>query len=89
MNEDMKDKSVPYIVYESALARMERTIKKLWILCIILLAIIIGSNIAWLYYENQFEDVVTTVTQEVESDRNGNAIINDGIHINDGESETD
>ena len=26
---------VPYIVHESILARMERTIKRLWILCII------------------------------------------------------
>ena len=78
----MDDKMVPYIVYESALSRMERTIKRMWILCMILVAVIVGSNIAWIYYESQFEDIVTTVTQEVESDENGNAIINDGVHIN-------
>ena len=84
----MDDKTVPYIVYESAMSRMERVIKRLWVLCIILIAIIIGSNIAWMYYESQFEDVVTTVTQEVEAGENGNATINDGVHINDGTSET-
>lgn len=78
----MDDKMVPYIVYESALSRMERTIKRMWILCMILVAVIVGSNIAWIYYESQFEDIVTTVTQEVESDGNGDAIINDGVHIN-------
>lgn len=84
----MDDKTVPYIVYESAMSRMERTIKRLWILCMVLLAVIIGSNIAWLYYESQFEDIVTTITQEVEADGNGNAVINDGIHI-DGTGEAD
>lgn len=78
----MEDRTVPYIVYESAMCRMERTIKRLWILCIILIAIVLGSNMAWIYYESQFEDVSTTVTQEVEADGNGNAIINDGVHIN-------
>lgn len=78
----MEDRTVPYIVYESAMCRMERTIKRLWILCIILIAIVLGSNMAWIYYESQFEDVSTTVTQEVEADGNGNAIINDGVRIN-------
>lgn len=77
-----EEKNVPYIVYESTMARMERTIKRLWLLCMVMLAIIIGSNIAWIYYESQYEDVSTTVTQEVEADDNGNAIINDGVHIN-------
>lgn len=85
----MEEKNVPYIVFESTMTRLERTIKRLWILCMVLLAIIIGSNIAWIYYESQFEDVVATVTQEVQADGNGNAEINDGIHINNGESEAD
>lgn len=73
-------------VYESAMARSERTIKRLWILCIILIALCAISNYAWLKYEMSFEDVVTTVTQDLDSD-SGDAIINDGVHIN-GEGET-
>lgn len=76
-------------VYESAMARAERTIKRLWILCIILIALCAVSNYAWLKYEMSFEDVVTTqeITQDVDSGSFGDAIINDGVHIN-GESET-
>lgn len=83
----MDKKDVPYIVYEGTMARMERTIERLWILIILLIVLFVGSNAAWVYYESQFEETTTTVTQELESD-GGNAIINDGVHIN-GESETD
>lgn len=44
---------VPYIVHESILARMERTIKRLWILCIIMFTALVISNGMWLYYESQ------------------------------------
>jgi len=80
---------IPYLAHEGDMARQERTIKRLWILCIILILLLAGSNAAWFYYENQFEDVVTTtqtVTQDVDTG-DGAAIINDGVHVN-GESET-
>lgn len=83
----MSDRDVPFIVFEGATARLERTIEKLWILSIILIVLFVGSNIAWIYYENQFSDNTTTVTQELDAG-NGNAIITDGVHIN-GESEAD
>lgn len=56
-------KDVPYIVHESIMARMERMIKRLWILCIILILLLAGTNGAWILYESQFIDEVT-VTQE-------------------------
>lgn len=59
-------KDVPYIVYEDTATRLERTIERLWILAIILVALLIGTNGAWLYYEHQFED--TVITQEVKQD---------------------
>lgn len=58
----MNDKTVPYIVFESISARLERTIKRLWIMCIILILVLIGTNAGWLYYESQFE--YFEVTQE-------------------------
>ena len=76
---------VPFMVHDEILARMERTIEKLWILCIILIVLLVGSNIAWICYENSFED--TVISQEVETG-NGNAIVTDGVHVNDGTSET-
>ena len=83
-------KDVPYIVFESEMARMERVIKRLFVLMIVSVALLVGTNICWIYYESQFEEVVTTqeVTQDVDSGDGGDAIINDGVRIN-GESETD
>lgn len=80
---------IPYLAHEGDMARAERTIKRLWILCIMLIILLVGTNAAWFYYENQFEDVVTTtqtVTQDVDTG-DGTAIINDGVHVN-GEGET-
>lgn len=70
------------------MARMERTIRRLWVLCIILILLLAGSNAAWIYYESQFTDETMTVTQDVDSGGGGDAIVNDGVHIN-GESKTD
>lgn len=62
-------KDVPYIVHESIMARMERTIKRLWILCILLVLLLVGTNAGWLYYESQFE-MVESSTQDVNQDVN-------------------
>jgi len=58
----MEQNTIPYYAHEGIVARMERTIRRLWILCIILIILLAGTNAAWIYYENSFEDVV--VTQE-------------------------
>ena len=85
----MEQQNIPYFAHEGIMARMERTIKRLWVLCIVLIILLAGTNAAWIYYENSFEDVVSTeISQDVNSDDGGNAIINDGVHIN-GESTTD
>lgn len=61
---------IDYLVHEDQMVRMERVIKRLWILCIIIFVAFVGSNCAWMYYENQFEEVVTTseITQDVSQD---------------------
>lgn len=61
---EIEVKDVPYIVHEGVLARMERQIKRLWVLCIIIFAALIITNAAWIYYENQWIDEEITVTQE-------------------------
>lgn len=61
--EIMEEKTVPYFVHEGIMARMERTIRRLWILCIILIILLAVTNGAWIYYESQFVDEVT-VTQD-------------------------
>jgi len=63
----MEDKMIPYFVHEGDMARLERTIKRLWVLCILLAVMLVATNGAWLWYELQFE-VVETTTQEVSQD---------------------
>lgn len=75
----MSDDKIPYIVFEGASTRLERTIRRLWILCIILIILLVGSNGAWLYYEKSFEDIV--VTQD-SLDGNNNYIGEDGYILN-------
>ena len=57
------DKDLRFI-YEGLMVRQERTIKRLWILCIIMLFALLGTNAGWIWYESQFETVVTTETQQ-------------------------
>ena len=57
---------VPFIVHEGMMARQERTIKRLWILCLVIFVAFVGSNAAWIWYESQFEEEV--ITQEMVQD---------------------
>ena len=68
----MEHKDVPYIVYEATQARNERTIKRLIIALIVAIALLFASNIAWLYYESQFD------TYSYEQDGEGINNINTG-----------
>ena len=59
MNEIEK---IPYIVYESAQARSERTIKRLILVLIIVTAMLFASNMLWIHAWMQYdysEDIVT------------------------------
>lgn len=63
---------IPYIAYESAMARMERANKRTWIALILAIVLLVGSNIAWVVYEAQFVDQES----EVEVDTgDGNAYV--------------
>ena len=70
--------NVPYIVHESALARMERMVKRLWVTVLVLIFLLVGTNGAWLWWSNQWETVESwEITQENEGGNN-NYIGNDG-----------
>lgn len=73
----MEQQNIPYFAHEGIMARMERTIKRLWVLCIILIILLAGSNGAWVWYESHFTDETLTVTQDT-SDGINNYIGNDG-----------
>lgn len=88
---DFKDMPpVPFAAHESALARSERHNKRLWIVILVLIGALIGTNLAWIIYENSFEDYIITEEYNVEQDADGggdnNSIINGGEIVN-GEAE--
>ena len=68
--------NVPYIVHESDMSRLERQCKRLWVVILVLILLLVGSNCAWLWYESQFETVETIeevyqeVVQEADSGEN-------------------
>lgn len=68
----MTPENIPYYIHESTMARQERTIRRLWILCLVIFLAFVGSNVAWIYYESQF--IEESVTQEVDTG-NGSAYV--------------
>ena len=82
---DKKDVPVmiPFVAFESTTSRLERTIRRLWILCIILVILLCGSNAAWIYYESGVETV--EVTQE--NDAGYNSFIGNDGDINYGKTD--
>ena len=63
-------KDVPYIVHEGAVARLERVIKRMWVLVLSLIILLVTSNAAWIWYESQYQTIETTITQENEDGYN-------------------
>ena len=62
-----KDKKI--IDPNYAMAFAEKTNKRAFIIILVLILLLFATNFAWLMYEMQYEDVVTTTTvQEVEQD---------------------
>lgn len=89
-NQVTEQKMIPYYVHEGEMARQERHIKRLWILCLVIFAALVVTNAGWIVYENSFEDVV--VTQEGTTDGGGNVTLSgvgSGTINNYGEGETD
>lgn len=82
---DKAPASVPFAVYESAMAQIKSLI---WVI-VLLVLLLVGSNVGWLIYESQFEVVEetteTVITQE-NADGYNNYIGNDG-DIDNGEAD--
>lgn len=70
-------KDVPFIVHECAVARLERFIKRMWVLVLALIIILCASNAAWICLESKYQTIETAITQE-NVDGYKNYIGNDG-----------
>ena len=86
--EDKRTEPVSYIAFESMKATMERMVKRLWIIVLVLIILLFGSNVAWIVYESQSEIVQSNeVYQDVDTGE-GSAFVNGVGDAYYGESET-
>ena len=70
---------VPYAAHEIAIATSERHSKRLWIVILVLIVALIGTNLAWIIYNSQFETVEeSTVVEQENSNGDNNYIGNNG-----------
>ena len=87
---------IPYIVHEGAMSRMERVNKRLIAIIVLLIFLLVGSNIAWLVYESQFEPCYSSCDIDAEQDGDGVNIVGgcdvsygpESAHQNDGQDKS-
>ena len=87
MNDDMTNVVMSSADWQRNEQRHLRREKRFVAIIVLLIILLVGSNIAWLVYENSFEEVTEsyTIEQDAESENN-NSIINGGEIVN-GEAE--
>lgn len=69
---ELLNETMSRAAHELDMARTERANRRLWVVVILLIFLLVGSNLAWVYYENQFEDSVTTTTIDATQEGSGN-----------------
>lgn len=74
--------SVPYIVHESSMARMERQIKRGLIALIVAVVLLFASNGLWLLAWNSYDYTSEEVIIDSQDGGNAHYIGNDGDIIN-------
>lgn len=68
---DKKPSSVPYAVLADFKETAKANSLKWFIICLVLIVLLVGSNIGWLVYESQFEVVEETHQEVVQDAENG------------------
>lgn len=73
------DYKIDYFVHEDDMNKLDqshrRVEKWMFILCLVIFIAFVGTNIAWVCYENSFQDVVVT---ESTQDGSGINLMNNG-----------
>ena len=78
--------TVPFVVHENLRAQMSAANARLVRVIVLLVLLLVGSNIAWLLYESQFESM--TIEQEVDTGEGDAFVVGNG-DLNYGESQTE
>ena len=77
-------KTVNIMTVEGIIDRLDRINRRLIGIIILLIVLLVGTNIVWIVYENQFQDLNIEVEQEAEAGTNnfandGGLIYNGGV----------
>ena len=64
---------IPLVAHESDMSRMERQLKRLWIIILVLIGLLFATNLMWVIYECQYSTI------SYEQDGEGLNNINTGI----------
>lgn len=86
---ELLNETMSRAAHELDMARTERANRRLWVVVILLILMLVGSNLAWVYYENQFEDSVTTTTIDATQDGSGNNTVVGGDYGTESENNKD
>lgn len=70
--------TVPYIVYESARAQSERTMKRLIIALIVAICLLFATNALWIWHNAHYDFFDSEVNVDTEGEGNANYIGQDG-----------
>lgn len=74
--------------HEKEMTRMETSNRRWFIICMVLILLLVGTNAGWMIYESQFSDV--TMTQEVDTGEGDATVFGVGIgDVNYGEGTSD
>ena len=80
----MERNEIPYIAFEAEMARHERTIRRLLKALVAAIVLLCISNLAWIWFFNQFDFQTETVMFDTDAGGDNSYIGNNGV-INNGE----
>lgn len=79
--------------HDIVIEKMDRTIHRFWVLAIMLIIALLGTNGAWIWYESQWETVQESTTQTIETSTDGGGdaigVMGDNNEVNYGAGESD
>ena len=78
---------IPFHCHEMDMDRAERANKRLWVIIIVLIVALIGTNAGWLYYESQFTE--ETISTEIDAQQDGDYNFVSGGDLNYGATSSD
>lgn len=82
----MDEKMVSFICHEADMTRLERANKRLFVVVIILIVALVGSNGVWIWYENQFVDEYSIEAEQETSEGNNYLVGGDFVGETEGKN---